>query len=571
MPLIAVSAVLLPPASTGLVTLLAGIVYFADVFFGHHTTATPDTAIQLSLFATVAAVTAYFASRVSVMGAEREALAGELRQVRLEAADVLRNIPTGIVTIDGDGVLLYCNPAAEQIFGFRERDWRSRPIMPEFARIAPEFWAAVTATGPARRAGDAGRGDRTARRPHISDRRHHHHAGPGRRRPAARNGDLYRHFGFQTARRAASAGAAPRGGRGAVVESGARDQEPARLDSLIGRAAGPLHPHQSGRKILGGVDRPGKRSPVAPVVRVPRFLARARDRMPPARSASGGRRGHPAGAGTSRLPRRRGDHPGRGGHRDGGRRGLAAPGRVEPAPERRSGDGPRRPGGGADRSLVAAGLAGGRGDRQSRFAAGHRQWAGDPRARSRPAVRAVRHRSHGRDGPRARHRTARGRGAPRPGLGGHYRGPGDHVHRALPRRPPQRGGRLSTQPSILIVDDEQSILDTLRILLKNEGFEVVTAQGGKAGLEQLAASAPDIVLTDIKMPGVDGIEILAAVKAQDPEDAGGPHDGAGLAPERDPGRERGGFHYVQKPFSNDEIVAICRRAAEYADLKAENK
>jgi hypothetical protein len=84
-PLIAVSAVLMPPASTGLVTVLAGLVYFADVFFGHHTTATPDTAIQLALFAAVAAVTAYFASRVSVMGAEREALAGELRQVRRAA------------------------------------------------------------------------------------------------------------------------------------------------------------------------------------------------------------------------------------------------------------------------------------------------------------------------------------------------------------------------------------------------------------------------------------------------------------------------------------------------------
>jgi two-component system sensor histidine kinase PilS (NtrC family) len=161
-PLIAVSAVLMPPASTGLVTLLAGIVYFADVFFGHHTTATPDTAIQLALFASVAAVTAYFASRVSVMGAQHEALAGELRQVRLEAADVLRNIPTGIVTIDGDGVLLYCNPAAEQIFGFRERDWRSRPIMPEFARIAPEFWAAITAT--ARRGVRAMRVEATVRR-----------------------------------------------------------------------------------------------------------------------------------------------------------------------------------------------------------------------------------------------------------------------------------------------------------------------------------------------------------------------------------------------------------------------
>ena len=72
-------------------------------------------------------------------------------------------------------------------------------------------------------------------------------------------------------------------------------------------------------------------------------------------------------------------------------------------------------------------------------------------------------------------------------------------------------------PSLLIVDDESAILDTLRILLKNEGFEVLTAQGGKAGLEQLKNAAPDIVLTDVRMPQVSGIDILTAVREQDPE------------------------------------------------------
>jgi two-component system sensor histidine kinase PilS (NtrC family) len=144
--LIAVTAVLMPPASTGLVTLLAGLLYFADVFFGHRGSAAPGVWIQLAVFASVAAVTAYLASRVSVMGREREALAGELAQVRLEAADVLRNLRTGVVTVDGDGRLLYCNPAAEEILGFKAVEWDDRPIMPEFARVAPEFWAAITAT-----------------------------------------------------------------------------------------------------------------------------------------------------------------------------------------------------------------------------------------------------------------------------------------------------------------------------------------------------------------------------------------------------------------------------------------
>src|SRR5881275_1954917 len=76
------------------------------------------------------------------------------------------------------------------------------------------------------------------------------------------------------------------------------------------------------------------------------------------------------------------------------------------------------------------------------------------------------------------------------------------------------GARMSNQPSILVVDDEMGILDVLRILLKGEGFDVTTAQGGKAGLEALKGNPPDIVLTDIKMPGV--------------------------APKRDPGRQPGG-------------------------------
>src|SRR6266851_8404898 len=102
--------------------------------------------IQLAVFILVAVVTGYVASRVNVMGAEREALAAEVRQVQLEADDVLRNLRTGVITVDADGRLLYANPASEEILGFRAREWLGRSVMPEFARLAPEFWAAVTST-----------------------------------------------------------------------------------------------------------------------------------------------------------------------------------------------------------------------------------------------------------------------------------------------------------------------------------------------------------------------------------------------------------------------------------------
>ena len=144
--LIAVTALLMAPANAGLVTLFAGLAYFADVFWGHNTRVSAGVWLQLAVFVFVALVMVYVASRVNVMGARSEALAAEVRQVQLEADDVLRNIRTGVITVDADGQLLYANPASEEILGFKARDWLGRSIMPEFARLAPEFWAAVTST-----------------------------------------------------------------------------------------------------------------------------------------------------------------------------------------------------------------------------------------------------------------------------------------------------------------------------------------------------------------------------------------------------------------------------------------
>ena len=136
--LVAVTALLMPPAN-------AGLVYFADVFWGH-SGVSAGIWIQLSVFALVAVVIGYVASRVNVLGRREEALTAEVRQVQLEADDVLRNIRTGVITVDADGHLLYANPASEEILGFKAREWLGRSVMPEFARLAPEFWAAVTST-----------------------------------------------------------------------------------------------------------------------------------------------------------------------------------------------------------------------------------------------------------------------------------------------------------------------------------------------------------------------------------------------------------------------------------------
>ena len=82
-------------------------------------------------------------------------------------------------------------------------------------------------------------------------------------------------------------------------------------------------------------------------------------------------------------------------------------------------------------------------------------------------------------------------------------------------------------PTVLIIDDEMGILDTIRILLKSEGFIPYTALGGKKGLEQIAALKPELIITDVRMPDVTGLDILASVRAHDPEAVGDPDDRAG--------------------------------------------
>ena len=128
-----------------------------------------------------------------------------------------------------------------------------------------------------------------------------------------------------------------------------------------------------------------------------------------------------------------------------------------------------------------------------------------------------------------------------------------------------------TKPVVLIVDDETGILETLQILLKNEGFEPRVALGGKQGLERLAAVSPDIVLTDVRMPSIGGIDVLSAARAQDPDLPVILMTAQADLRSAIQAVNAGAYHYIQKPFVNDEIVAILRRAAEHRDLRAENR
>lgn len=128
----------------------------------------------------------------------------------------------------------------------------------------------------------------------------------------------------------------------------------------------------------------------------------------------------------------------------------------------------------------------------------------------------------------------------------------------------------SATPRVLVVDDETSILDSLRILLKGEGFVPHTALGGRQGIEQLKALKPDIILTDVRMPDVTGLQVLSAARQLDPDIPVILMTAQATLQSAMQAVNEGAYYYIQKPFRNDELVSILRRASEHRQLRAEN-
>jgi DNA-binding NtrC family response regulator len=124
---------------------------------------------------------------------------------------------------------------------------------------------------------------------------------------------------------------------------------------------------------------------------------------------------------------------------------------------------------------------------------------------------------------------------------------------------------------VLIVDDERAILDTVEILLRGEGFEASVAQSGREALERFDELSPDVVLTDIRMPGVTGLDLLEAVRERDPEVPVILMTAQASLQSAVKAVNQGAFYYLQKPFSNAELVALCKRAAQTRELTRENK
>ncbi|MCZ6477805.1 MAG: sigma-54 dependent transcriptional regulator [Gemmatimonadetes bacterium] len=129
---------------------------------------------------------------------------------------------------------------------------------------------------------------------------------------------------------------------------------------------------------------------------------------------------------------------------------------------------------------------------------------------------------------------------------------------------------MSDKPVLLLIDDEQGVIDTLSLLLNEEGFEVVSALTGADGLERFDEVRPDIVLTDIRMPKMTGVEVLQEIRERDPNTPVVLLTAQASLQSAIQAVNAGATHYVQKPWVNDELVAILRRSLSYGTVAREN-
>lgn len=137
------AALLLPIGSSLLLALLGSVLYAGDALMINQISITPPLLTQLAVFIATAVGTGWISSRLQQMSASTQQLAAALTQARLEAADILGNIRSGILTIDTQGILLYANPAASELLGVPLAESDGLPVLPAIAAVAPGLVTAL--------------------------------------------------------------------------------------------------------------------------------------------------------------------------------------------------------------------------------------------------------------------------------------------------------------------------------------------------------------------------------------------------------------------------------------------
>jgi two-component system response regulator AtoC len=125
-------------------------------------------------------------------------------------------------------------------------------------------------------------------------------------------------------------------------------------------------------------------------------------------------------------------------------------------------------------------------------------------------------------------------------------------------------------PRVLVVDDEENLRLVLKTILKRAGYEVDVAVSGEDALEKVESFGPDVILTDVRMPKMSGLDLLATLRAKQSSATVIVMSAYGSVDLALEAMKAGAYDYVQKPFKPDEILLTLRKAEERESLRTEN-
>jgi two-component system nitrogen regulation response regulator NtrX len=130
---------------------------------------------------------------------------------------------------------------------------------------------------------------------------------------------------------------------------------------------------------------------------------------------------------------------------------------------------------------------------------------------------------------------------------------------------------MSPRAKVLVIDDEEAIRSSLRMIFEYEGYECLLAANGQAGLKMAEREVPDLVFLDIKMPQMDGMEVLKAIKSDESSPPVVILSGHGTVATAVEATKAGAYDFIEKPPDRERLLLVARNALSQRKLTEENR
>ncbi len=130
---------------------------------------------------------------------------------------------------------------------------------------------------------------------------------------------------------------------------------------------------------------------------------------------------------------------------------------------------------------------------------------------------------------------------------------------------------MSPRARVLVIDDEEAIRSSLRMIFEYEGYECLLAANGQAGLKMAEKETPDLVFLDIKMPQMDGMEVLKAIKSEEGSPPVVILSGHGTVATAVEATKAGAYDFIEKPPDRERLLLVARNALSQRKLTEENR